>query len=80
MADGPVSATVMIWAVIVTAFAMPCLALAALMWRGGRHGRRAGARPPPRLSAKYRFRLDKLPRRSAQVTPMAPRKGKRKVD
>lgn len=74
MADGSIPTDVMIWALV--AFAMPCLAL-TLLWRAGRRGARPKSRPRRRLSAKYGRRLEKLPNRSAQVTPMAQHKGKR---
>jgi hypothetical protein len=77
LADGPISSSVMVWAVICTAFAMPCLALAALFWRAGQDGSRAKSPAPPRLSAKYRFRLNKPPTGSARAAPKQRRDLKR---
>jgi hypothetical protein len=67
LADGPISSSVMIWAVFCTAFAMPCLALAALFWRATHDA--PGVKSLPRLSAKYRFRLNKPGAGAARIAP-----------
>jgi hypothetical protein len=69
LADGSVSSDVMIWIVLCTAFAMPCLALAALFWRAGRDGSRAKSIRPLRLRAKHRLRLNKPPSGAARTAP-----------
>jgi len=69
LAEGPISSSVMVWAVLVTAFAMPCLALGAMFWRASHNATGGRAVRPLRLSAKYRFPLHKPGKGGPRAAP-----------